>query len=103
MSGENQIVTRLCPTGRGAIFRLKRAVWATISRLKREQGLDADASGDNWREFARALVNKLNELGVSTYPTRIILYYRIENNVFKPVRAKIQFARAPLEEVEFSP
>ena len=89
---------KLAPTGRGAMRRLKGAIYATINREK----LDLDKSRAYWGALARELVELMNREGISNYPTRINLYYVVEDNALKPVFVEIEYARAPLEKATFT-
>jgi len=91
--------TRICPTGRGAVFRLKRAVWAVIG----EENLDEEKSKENWGEFARKLIEFLNAHRISERPMRITLYYTIQDSVFKPLRAEIEYFPIEPERITFVP
>ncbi len=88
--GEEKLETRVCPTGRGAIFRLKRAFYATISSEK----ADLEKSQEKWRTFASKIVEKMNAEGVSEKPAKIILelYKVLENDklVLVPKKAKVE-------------
>ncbi len=102
---ERNITIRICPTGRGAVRRLRNAFWALINREGRELGnVDEGASAENWRRMARALVERMNAEGVSEAPCRITLFYRWDvaedgRRVFVPVRAHVEVFR---KEAEFS-
>ncbi len=77
---------KIAASGRGAVFKLKRAFWAAVSKEKR----DAERSGQYWKEFAGKIVQKLNEEGASDKPVRIVLHYNIVENAIRPVRADIE-------------
>ncbi len=91
----NIINIRIATTARGAIYRLKRGVWATLNRLHKKYGnqFDMEKSKNNWGRIATLIVKKVNEANLSEYPTKIIMTYDIiqEDNkyVFRPKEARI--------------
>jgi len=91
----NIINIRIATTARGAIYRLKRGVWATLNRLQKKYGnqFDLDKSKSNWGRIATLIVKKVNKANLSDYPTKIIMTYDIiqENGkyVFRPKEARI--------------
>ncbi len=88
--GTEKLETRVCPTGKGAIFRLKRAFYAMISNEK----ADLEKSQEKWRAFASKIVEKMNAEGVSEKPSKIILELNkvIENDklALVPKKAKVE-------------
>ena len=91
----NIINIRIATTARGAIYRLKRGVWATLNRLQKKYGnqFDLDKSKRNWGRIASLIVRKINEAGYTDYPTKIIMTYDlIEEDgklIFQPSVARI--------------
>ena len=92
---ENVINIRISTTARGAIFRLKRGVWATLSKLHKthKENFDLEKSKANWGRMASLIIRKINEVGLSEYPTKIILTYDVTEEdgklVFRPKAARI--------------
>jgi len=92
---ENVINIRIATTARGAIFRLKRGVWATMNKLQKtyKEQFDLDKSKANWGRMASLIIRKINEAKLSDYPTKIIMTYDVvqkdEKYVFKPKEARI--------------
>ncbi len=91
----NVINIRIATTARGAIYRLKRGVWATLNKLQKtyKEQFDFERSKNNWGRIATLIVKKVNEAGLSEYPTKIIMTYDIlqENGkyIFRPKEARI--------------
>ncbi len=92
---ENVINIRIATSARGAIFRLKRGVWATISKLQKthKDKFDINKSKENWGKMASLIIRKINEAKVTDYPTKIVMTYDvIEENgkmIFKPKEVRI--------------
>ncbi|RLE82782.1 MAG: hypothetical protein DRJ51_00455 [Thermoprotei archaeon] len=89
MSGEIKVWrSKIAPTARGAIFRAKRWFYATYySRAPEEK---REISKQNWANLARKLVEETNREGVSDKGARVIIYYRDDEGVFRPLRAEIE-------------
>ena len=92
--GENVFNIRISPSLRGAIFKLKRGVYALLNKTRKEDpNFDMDASKENWTKIAQKIVEESNAKGVSNYPAKIIMTYEfVEKDgkkVFKPKEARI--------------
>jgi len=89
--GKYEVIrTRLCPSQNGAIYRLKRAVYATITKNK----CDLDESKKLWGSFVSLMIKELDEkVGREKLPTQIILHYKIEDGVFYPIAAEVNVYR----------
>jgi len=74
---ENTIQTGISSSSRGAVYNLRRAFYATISRLEREEDIDRNRSIDEWRSFVSKLIGFINEHGISEAPMKIVLSYNI--------------------------
>ncbi|MHA1609211.1 MAG: hypothetical protein ACTSUJ_04310 [Candidatus Njordarchaeales archaeon] len=91
----NVINIRIATTARGAIFRLKRGVWALMGQLKKQykEKFDLETSKSNWAKMASLIIRKINEAGLTDYPTKIIMTYDVieqdEKVIFKPKEARI--------------
>lgn len=91
----NVINIRIATTARGAIYRLKRGVWATLNKLQKTYGnqFDLEKSKNNWGRIATLIVKRVNEANLSEYPTKIIMTYDIiqedSKYVFKPKEARL--------------
>lgn len=87
----SQLVTRISPTGRGALFRLKRAFYAVVASEK----ADVKRSAEYWKEFAGKIIEAANTHNIQDVPCRIKLEYSIiidaEGIKFlKPIAATIE-------------
>jgi len=74
---ENTIQTGISSSSRGAVYNLRRAFYATISRLEKEEDIDRNRSIDEWRSFISKLIGFINEHGISEAPMKIVLSYNI--------------------------
>lgn len=92
---ENTIQTSIAPSSRSAMYHLRRAFYATLSRLAREQGVDRGLSQAEWRRAAGRLIRAFEENGIIEAPCKIVLTYEVaERNGKKYMRftdAKILF------------
>lgn len=86
----HQIVTRISPSGRGALFRLKRAFYAILSQEKANPKI----STEYWKDFASKIIETSSSHDVQDMPCRIKLEYVIkdtpEGKVIKPIAATIE-------------
>lgn len=74
---QNTIQSPISPSSRGAMFNLRKAFYATLSRLVKEQGVDRNKSLDEWRRVARALIEETQRRGITEAPCKIILTYEV--------------------------
>ncbi|MCS7385346.1 MAG: hypothetical protein NDF55_01205 [archaeon GB-1867-005] len=86
-----QVITRISPTGRGALFRLKRAFYAIINAEK----ADREKSTEFWREFASKIVEAGSKYEIQDKPCRIRLEYAVKETpeglkVVRPISATIE-------------
>jgi len=92
---ENTIQTGISPSSRSAIYNLRRAFYATLSRLSEEKGIDKDRSTEEWKNAVSKMIEFINKEGISEAPMKIVLTYDIaeENGkkYVKPERAEILF------------
>lgn len=80
---------RISPTGRGAIFRLKRWFYVLLNTSIPENA--REKSKEAWQKLVTKLVEELNNRGFSEKPTRITLQYEIgPNGEFVPKTAKAE-------------
>jgi hypothetical protein len=81
---------RISPSGRGAIFRVKRWFYATFySNIP-----DKDVRESNrkvWLEISKRLIDEINKRNAADKPTRILLEYEVDQKgLFKPISATIE-------------
>ncbi len=89
VSGERTIQTGISPSARSAMFTLRKAYYATLGRLVKEQGVDRELSSANWRTVAGELIEFINKEGISEAPTKIVLDYDIaEKDGVKYIKIK---------------
>ena len=84
---EGKIITRISQSPRGAIFRLRQAIYSII----KGKGLDLEASKSNWQRAAEQIINALKD---ETRPCRIELTYLLEKTdkglALKPLKFKVE-------------
>lgn len=89
------IQSPLSASGRGAMYNLRKAFYATLSRLAKEEGVDRDRSVEEWRKAARRIIDFMNEEGITESPSKIVLSYEIAEEegkkYVKPKSAQILF------------
>jgi hypothetical protein len=93
---------RISPTGKGAVFRLKRWFYASIySRVPQEA---KEASRMAWTELVGKLIDELNKRGVAEKPARIsLIYEQGPKGEFTPLSVKIEtFELVPKETITLS-
>jgi len=73
----NTIQSPISPTARSAMYNLRRAFYAVVGRLAKEQGVDKARSTEEWKSIASRLVDFLNQAGISEAPTKIVVSYKI--------------------------
>jgi hypothetical protein len=94
---------KISPTGRGAIFKLKR--WFYLSFYAKSMPDDVKKNNrDKWLELSRILVEEMNRRSASEKPTRITLEYEASpNNEFKPISVTVEVMEMrPLESFKIS-
>ncbi len=74
---ENTIQTGISPSSRSAMYNLRRAFYAVIGRLAKEQGVDKNRSAQEWRKAASKLIEEIGKAGISEAPMKIVLSYDI--------------------------
>ncbi|MGC9146391.1 MAG: hypothetical protein ACP5GL_01045 [Infirmifilum sp.] len=74
---ENTIQSPISPSSRGAMFNLRKAFYATLTRLAREQGVDRNRSLEEWRRVAGVLIEETRKRGIIEAPCKIVLTYSI--------------------------
>ncbi|HDI31552.1 MAG TPA: hypothetical protein ENF80_01925, partial [Thermofilum sp.] len=86
---ENTIQTGISPSSRSAIYNLRRAFYATLSRLSEERGVDKEKSVEEWKKAVSKMIDFINKEGISEAPMKIVLTYDInEENDKKYIRPK---------------
>ncbi len=92
---EDTIQSPLSSSGRGAMYNLRRAFYAVISRLEKEENVDRDRGVEEWRKAAGKIIDAINSAGISEAPTKIVLTYRIAEDgdvkYWKPESAEIMY------------
>jgi len=95
MAEPDAIQTPLSASGRGAMYNLRRAFYARLSRLTKEENVDKDRSTSEWRNAAQKLIEYMNSEGLSETPCKIVLKYEIveenETKYLKPVKATVLY------------
>jgi len=74
---ENTVQTGIAPSSRSAMYHLRRAFYATLSRLAKEQGVDRGLSQAEWRRAAGRLIRAFEEHGISEAPCKVVLAYEV--------------------------
>lgn len=89
---------KISPTGRGAIFKLKR--WFYLSfYTKNVPDNIREKNRKNWLELSRRLIEEMNKRSASEKPTRITLEYELgPNNEFKPISVAVEVMEMKLLE-----
>ena len=87
--GENTLQTGISPSSRSAMYNLRRAFYATLSRLVKEQNVDRAKSQEEWKKTATKLIETFEQKGISEAPCKIVLTYEIvEENGVKYIKFK---------------
>lgn len=85
-----QIVTRISPSGRGTLFRLKRAFYAILNQEK----ANLEFSAEYWKHFAAKIIKISSFHVIQNKPCRIKLEYAVidtpKGRVVKPVAVTIE-------------
>jgi len=85
----------IAASGRGAIYQLRRAFYARLSRLVKEEGVNKERSVEEWRKTAGTLIDFMNEKGLDKVPCKVVLSYEVaeENGVkyLRFTRARIYY------------
>jgi len=76
----NTIQSPISPSSRGAMFNLRKAFYATLSRLAKEQGVDRSKSLEEWRKVARKLIEEIERRGITEAPCKILLTYEVASD-----------------------
>jgi len=95
MAEPDTIQTPLSASGRGAMYNLRKAFYARLSRLSKEENVDRDRSTSEWRNAAQKLIEYMNNEGISETPCKIVLKYEIveqdQIKYLKPVKATVLY------------
>ncbi|QOJ78526.1 hypothetical protein IG193_07155 [Infirmifilum lucidum] len=74
---ENTIQSPISPSSRGAMFNLRKAFYATLTRLVKEQGVDRNRSLEEWKKAASRLIEEIEKRGITEAPCKIFLTYTV--------------------------
>ncbi|MEZ0346692.1 MAG: hypothetical protein ABWK01_09090 [Infirmifilum sp.] len=77
---QNTIQSPISPSSRGAMFNLRKAFYATLSRMVKEQGVDKNRSLEEWRRTAGILIEETRRRGITEAPCKIVLTYEISSD-----------------------
>ncbi|MEM4411572.1 MAG: hypothetical protein QXO66_01860, partial [Thermofilum sp.] len=75
---ENTIQTPISPSSRSALFNLRKAYYATLSRLVKEKGLNREKSLEEWRSAVSRIIEEYEKRGLSETPSKIIVTYEVK-------------------------
>ncbi|MBS7611319.1 hypothetical protein KEJ27_03800 [Candidatus Bathyarchaeota archaeon] len=94
---------KISPTGRGAIFKLKRWFYLTFYTKNMPDDVK-ERSRSVWLELSRRLIEEMNRRRASEKPTRITLEYEADpNNEFKPISVAVEVMEMkPIESFKVS-
>lgn len=89
---------RISPSGRGAIFRMKRWFYATFySNIADKEVRESNRKA--WLDLSRKLIEEINKRNAADKPTRITLEYEADQKgLFKPVSATVEILELKLAE-----
>lgn len=86
---ENTLQTGISPSSRSAMYNLRRAFYATLFRLSKEEGIDRPKSQEEWKKAASKLIETFEKTGISEAPCKVVLTYEIaEEDGVKYIRFK---------------
>jgi hypothetical protein len=74
---ENTIQTPISPSSRSALYNLRKAYYATLSRLVKEAKVDKNRSLEEWKKAVSKIIEEYDRRGLSETPSKIILSYEI--------------------------
>lgn len=99
---ENTIQTGISSSSRGAIYNLRRAFYAILSRLEKERDINREKSVENWKNFVGGLIDFINHKGISEAPMKLVVSYSIkeEENIRYIKLDKAEILYFELEGVE---
>ncbi|MFN3621909.1 MAG: hypothetical protein ACK4TI_03375 [Nitrososphaerales archaeon] len=94
---------KISPTGRGAIFKLKRWFYLTFYTKNMPDDVK-ERRRSVWLELSRRLIEEMNRRRASEKPTRITLEYEADpNNEFKPISVAVEVMEMkPIESFKVS-
>ncbi|MEM2848820.1 MAG: hypothetical protein QXI36_00920 [Candidatus Bathyarchaeia archaeon] len=94
---------KISPTGRGAIFKLKRWFYLTFYTKNMPNDIK-EKNRSVWLELSRRLIEEVNRRRASEKPTRITLEYEADpNNEFKPISVTVEVMEMkPIESFKVS-
>ncbi|MEM2282346.1 MAG: hypothetical protein QXH26_02210 [Candidatus Hadarchaeales archaeon] len=93
---------RISPTGKGAIFRLKRWFYASVYSSTPTEAREASLTA--WKELVSKLIEELNKRGATELPARLSLSYELgPKGEFVPLSLKMEiFDLTPKESINLS-
>ncbi|MCS7112755.1 MAG: hypothetical protein RMJ00_01615 [Nitrososphaerota archaeon] len=81
---------RISPSGRGAIFRMKRWFYATFYSGVSDREVK-ESNRRIWLDLSRKLIEEINKRSAADKPTRIVLEYEVDpKGLFKPISATVE-------------
>lgn len=75
---ENTLQTPISPSSRSALYNLRKAYYATLSRLVKEKGLNRERSLEEWRKAVSRIIEEYERRGLSETPSKIVIAYEIK-------------------------
>ncbi|ABL77492.1 hypothetical protein [Thermofilum pendens] len=75
---ENTIQSPISPSSRSAMFNLRKAFYATLSREIKQNKVDKERSLEEWRKVASRIIETFEKRGLTEAPSKIILTYEIK-------------------------
>lgn len=75
---ENTIQTPISPSSRSALYNLRKAYYATLSRLVKETGVDRERSLEEWRKAVSRIIEEYERRGLSETPSKIVVTYEVK-------------------------
>lgn len=85
---ENTIQTPISPSSRSALYNLRKAYYATLSRLVKEAKVDKNRSLEEWKKAVSKIIEEYDRRGLSETPSKIILSYEIREEGTKYIAFK---------------
>ncbi|MCC6002897.1 MAG: hypothetical protein LM590_00945 [Thermofilum sp.] len=74
----NTIQTPISPSSRSAMYNLRKAFYAILSREIKQSGVSKDKSLEEWRRTAAKIIETYERSGLTETPSKVILTYEIK-------------------------
>ncbi|MCC5997646.1 MAG: hypothetical protein LM573_01070 [Thermofilum sp.] len=74
----NTIQTPISPSSRSAVYNLRKAFYAILTKEIKQSGVNKDKSMEEWRKAVSKIIETYEKSGLTETPSKIVLSYEIK-------------------------